>query len=176
MTIKKFIFGCLLVFVLNGSVLADEGHHKPYKGSPAFEKMKSLVGEWEGTMNMGPETHKFTASYHLTSADSALVETIFAGSPQEMVNIFHDDSKKNLTLVHYCAAHNQPKLVIQKAEANRFELDLASDADIDVHQDGHMHALTIEFDGPDKMIQEWTSFESGKAKDSVKMVYTRKKS
>ena len=48
-----------------------------YVGSEAFERVKQLVGFWEGTIDMGQGPEKITASYKLTSGGSAIVETVF---------------------------------------------------------------------------------------------------
>ena len=43
-------------------VTAEEQEHKPYVGSEPFERMKQLVGSWEGTMDMGKGPVKVTTS------------------------------------------------------------------------------------------------------------------
>ena len=98
----------LLVFGVTQAI-AQEHEHKPYTGSKALERMKKLVGAWEGTMDMeGKGTMKSTLTYKLNAADSAIVETVFEGMPHEMTSVYHDDSKRRLTMTHYCAEHNQP--------------------------------------------------------------------
>ncbi len=175
MKLKTLMLACLLFFSFCGSVFAEKGHHpKPYVGSKAFEQMKSLVGDWEGSIDTGKGPEPFSANYRLTSGGSAIVETIFEGHPHEMVTIYHDDSKKQLTMVHYCAEHNQPKMVIKKNEGNRIEMDLVSNPDLDVVKDPHMHSVAIELNGPQQMTQHWTNFADGKKKMVVKLVYKRK--
>ena len=78
----------LLVF---GSAQVAAQEHKPYVGSQAFERMKQLVGSWEGTMDMGKGPEKIPAGYKLTSGGSAIVETVFEGTPNEMMTVYHDD-------------------------------------------------------------------------------------
>jgi hypothetical protein len=55
-----FIFVAMLCFLFLGASLAvaDQGQHKLYVGSKVFERMKQLVGNWEGSMDMGEETMK----------------------------------------------------------------------------------------------------------------------
>ena len=176
MNIKTLFLNCAFVLVFNTVAFADAGHHKPYVGSPAFEKMRSLVGEWEGTIDMGQGPQTITTQYRLTSAGSALVETTFDGHPHEMMTIYHDDSKKQLTMVHYCAEHNQPKMTLTKSDGNRIELNLAKDADINVASESHMHAVVIEFTGKDEIVQHWTSYADGKEKAKVTLSFKRKNS
>src|SRR6185369_11800489 len=79
-------------FFLAGLVVAHAGEYQtaPYTGSPAFERMKQLVGTWEGTSDMGKEGEKVRVEYRLTAGGSALVETLFPGSGEEMVSVYHD--------------------------------------------------------------------------------------
>ena len=42
-----------------------------------------------------------------------------------------------------------------------------------VAKDKHIHAAALQFNGKDKMIQRWTSFEPGKEKQMVEIAYTR---
>ena len=154
-------------------VMAGDHAHPSYAGSDAFESMKQLVGSWEGTMDTGQGPQTITASYKLTAAGSALVETVFEGAPHEMVSIYHDNSDRKLTMGHYCAEHNQPRMMLTSMTNNELKFDLAPDADIDVARDKHIHAAALQFNGKDKMIQRWTSFEPGKEKQVVEIAYTR---
>ncbi len=174
MTIRILFLAFLFLVVISNTSYAGEGHPKAYEGSSAFKQMKLLVGDWEGEIDMGKGPEKFDAKYRLTSGGSAIVETIFEGHPHEMVTIYHDDSKKRLTMVHYCAEHNQPKMVLTKMEGNRIELDLAPDSDLDAAHDNHMHSVAIEKTGPAQMTQHWTHFKEGEKKAVVTLVYKRK--
>jgi len=122
-------------------------------------------------MGKGPET--IGASYRVTSAGSALVETIFEGTPNEMVTIYHDDKKQRLGLTHYCGLNNQPKLTLIKNEGNALEFDLAQDAPIDAAHEPHMHALRLTFSGKNEMQQRWTQFAQGEKKKVVTLSFKR---
>jgi hypothetical protein len=171
-----FIFVGMLCFLFVGSfsAIADEGH-KPYVGSKAFERMKLLVGSWEGAMDMGEKNMKMKASYKLTAAGSALVETFHEGTPHEMVSVWHDNKNKQLTMTHYCAEHNQPKLVLQRMDNNKMTMDLSSDNEIDVASENHIHSAAIQFEGDDQMTHTWTSFKDGKKDMVVKIAFNRMK-
>ena len=141
---KKTLFIAMFYFLFGAtfSAVADQGH-KPYVGSKAFERMKQLVGNWEASMQMGQKTMKMKASYKLTSAGSALIETVFEGAPHEMVSVYHDNKNGKLTVTHYWAEHNQPKLVLAAMENNKLTMDLASDSDVDVAKEMHIHSIAI---------------------------------
>ncbi len=170
-----FIFTICFLFAFSSLSLAGEMHKKPYVGSEAFERMKQLTGNWEGSMKMGEQTMTMKASYKLTSNGSALIETTHEGGPHEMVSIYHDDKKKNMVMTHYCAEHNQPKLTLTGLEENSLMMDLSPDSDIDAGNEGHIHSVTFEFEGKDKMTQIWTSHKGGKKDMVVKMAYNRVK-
>ena len=167
-----FMLTCVLALSPWGLVAQDMG---PYVGSPAFEQLRALEGSWEGTMDMGQGPVTITTSYKVTAGGSAMVETNFVGAPHEMVTVYHDNPKKKLTLTHYCMLHNQPKMVLVGSKKGELKFDLAKEADIDVKNEEHMHALTIKINSKDKMAQEWTGYAEGKVKHVMEIAYTRVK-
>lgn len=173
MKTPNLIFAIVISILAFGSAQAVAQEHEPYTGSKAFERVKTLVGSWKGTMDAGKGPETITATYKLTSADSAIVETVFEGTPHEMISVYHDDSKRRLTMTHFCAEHNQPKLALTNMVDNKLTLDLSKDSDIDVARESHIHSATILFDGDDKMTQQWVSFENGKKKQVVEIAYQR---
>jgi hypothetical protein len=161
---------CLLAF---GPLQAAEQEHKPYVGSEGFERMKQLVGSWEGTMDKGQGPAKITANYKLTAGGSAIVETIFEGAPHEMVTVYYDNPNRKLNMTHYCMLGNQPKMALQSMKMNELAFDLAKNTEIDTAKEDHMHSLTINFDGKDKIVQRWTRFDGGKKKEVVEFAFNR---
>src|SRR6266404_464243 len=103
---KKFLTAALFTSLLATPLLAGEPP-KPYQGSAEFERMKGLVGVWESTVDMGQGPMKVSLEYRLIAGGSAVEERIFAGSPQEMITMYHDKNGK-LALTHYCMLANQP--------------------------------------------------------------------
>lgn len=171
-----YILAILISLVVSGTPsVADPEHNIPvYKGSEAFEQMKQLAGKWEGTVNMGGKgPQKIDASYRVTSSGTVLVETIFEGSPHEMVTIYHDDKNKRLGLTHYCGLNNQPKMVLIGNKENSLEFDLAQDAPIDASHEPHMHALTVTFSGKNEIKHQWTQFAQGEKKMTVVIDFKR---
>lgn len=173
MKICATILVVLIGLVAFGSLSLAEEEPPIYEGSKAFQQMKQLAGNWEGTMDMGKGPEKIKASYRVTSAGSALVETIFEDTPMEMVTIYHDDKNRRLSLTHYCGLNNQPKMVLIGNSDNTLEFDLAGDAPIDAAREPHMHALTLTFASRDRMKQHWTQFAEGKKLKVVMISYKR---
>jgi hypothetical protein len=133
--------------------------------SSEFERMKSLVGTWKGNTDMGQGPMDFTVEYRLVSGGSAIEERIFAGTPKEMVTMYHDRNGK-LQLTHYCMLGNQPGMLFKSADARTIKFDFDPKCGLDEKAGMHMHALTISFDDADTMTQDWKLFENGKLKDS----------
>ncbi len=172
--IKTILAGWIVLLVSSPlSVVGEEEMHAPYGGSKAFQQMKQLAGDWQGTVDMGQGTQNIKASYRVSSVGSVLVETIFIGTPNEMVTIYHDDKKGHLGLTHYCGLNNQPTMVLIGEKENALEFDLAPDAPIDVDREPHMHALTLTFSGKNDMQQHWTQFAQGEKKKVVVITYKR---
>jgi hypothetical protein len=164
----------VVCFSLIGLRAADAGEHQAgqYTGSREFERMKQLAGAWEGTADMGKEGEKVRVDYRLTAGNSALVETLSPGTPEEMVSVYHD-RKSKLAMTHYCMLHNQPRMTLKQADARTLGLVFAKDNDINPAKETHMHALSITFEDNDHIVQKWTVFEQGKAKEVVTLKLKR---
>jgi hypothetical protein len=164
-----------LCISLAGPLVARAGEHQsaPSTGSKEFERMKQLVGVWEGTSDMGKDGEKVRVEYRLTAGGSALVETLFPGSAEEMVSVYHDRHGK-LAMTHYCMLRNQPRMTLAKADAQTIELVFARKGnDLDPAKENHMHAVRITFTDNDHIIQKWTLFEKGKNKGGVTLKLAR---
>ena len=173
---KKIIYMYLGIacFLLVGSFVtyAGEGRGAPYSGSKEYERMRQLVGVWEGTSNMGKEGQSVRVEYRLTAGGSAIVETLFPGTPEEMISVYHDRRGK-LSMTHYCMLQNQPSMKLSKAGADTIEFIFARGNGIDPKKDPHMHALTISFVDKDHIVENWTLFENGNPKGVRKLNLSR---
>lgn len=162
---KTKILGMMVVL---GMVLAGTGFAMdeqkiavPKQGSAEFERIKSLAGVWKGTSETDGKVEPAEIIYKVTSMGSAVVETLFPGTPHEMVSIYHDDENGKLTMMHYCAIGNRPQLDLKRSEADTMELELSPGSDL--IEKPHMHGLNLSFKGAGELTQSWTCFENGKA-------------
>lgn len=156
LTITVFLTTAMML-----NVFAGDMDMPPYQGSADFERMKNLVGTWEGTQKMGEEEQKLVVKYRLTSNGSAIVEKLFAGSPMEMVSVYYDKNGK-LAMTHYCALGNQPQMDLTASTDKDLSFELAADSNIDAAQEMHMHALAISFLDNNHIVQKWLSYKDGK--------------
>lgn len=175
--------GNVLVFIASVGLILFSGpqaafcgdyHSEPYSGSAEFERMRGLKGTWEGKMTMGGEEKTYRVEYRITGGGSAIVETHFPGTPEEMITVYNDNGG-NLGLTHYCALKNQPRMELQKSGEKYLDFAFAGGSNIDPAKDPHMHALTITFGDEDTITQKWTLFESGRVKEVSTFTLSRTK-
>src|SRR3989304_4359988 len=69
-------------------------------------RLKTLVGEWEGTTENGARVR---ASYKLASNGTAILETLQTAGESEMITVYYRDAD-HLMLTHYCSEGNQPRM------------------------------------------------------------------
>ena len=164
--------GVYLLFVSLFLVYAGERPSLSYSGSKEFERMKALVGVWDGTSKMSKEGEKVRVEYRLSSGGSAVVETLFPGKAEEMISVYYDN-KGQLTMIHYCALRNQPRMKLEKADSQNLYFMFVDGSNIDPMKDSHMHSLTISFADKDHIIQKWTLFVDGKEKGTSVFEFSR---
>jgi len=167
-----------ILAVLAGSTaavsLAGPASGAPADAKAAFERIKSLAGTWEGT---AAGTMPVKITYEVIGQGSAVKESLFPGTPHEMLTVYHLDGA-SLVLTHYCAAGNQPRMKLVKAAAGPpYELvfDFTGGANMDAARDMHMHSARLRLLDADRMESEWASYQNGKAGDVKTFAVSRKK-
>jgi hypothetical protein len=142
--------------------LAPAGATPPAGGSPALERFKALAGEWVAAEdNEMVKKGALVARYAVTAGGSAVVETVFPGSPHEMVTVYHADGS-DLVLTHYCLNGNQPRMRARNASGSSFAFEFDGGMGIDPKRDRHMHSARFELVGKDEIRNEWTELAEGR--------------
>lgn len=141
-----------------------------------YEKFKSLAGDWNGASTKGWNER---LSYKTIANGSAVLESSFDAHPgEEMLTLVHPDGDR-LMLTHYCAAKNQPRLVLTQMEHGAdggvtgatFEfLDATNLASRDA---GHMDKVVFTFNGDDSFTDRWTWYAKGTEAWMEEIVNTR---
>lgn len=165
----------LLALASAPAALAQHDHSVPAAKAPnaSFEKLKSLEGTWTGKAGTkGGEASESSVTYKLTGGGSALVETLFPGTPHEMVTVYYVDGA-DLRLTHYCAAGNQPSMKLAGTEGNTMRFEFVSGTNMKF-TDMHMHAASIKFVDANHVIAEWTAWRDGKPAETAVFDLTRK--
>jgi hypothetical protein len=153
-------FLLLIISLLFVGVTASAAPHDmpQIKSSPSLEKLKQLSGSWKGSgADMGDGTVE--VQYRVSSGGSAVVETLFPGTPQEMTSIYYDEGGK-LAMTHYCMLGNHPVMKLKKETPTELFFDAGEKSPL--KNEPHMHTLEISFLNPNSIEQKWAMFEHGK--------------
>lgn len=141
-------------------------HPSAVSGTPQWEKLKSLVGEWDGYMAQGEQKVPTHISVRLTGDGSALMHWMAAGTPYEMITMFHMD-KTDLLATHYCAAHNQPRLkAVPSQEAASVTFEFKDGTNIRPG-DVYMRRVVITYVDGDHHNEIWSSDNNGKLENGT---------
>ena len=151
----------------------------------AFKRLKTLAGTWKSQISDEHKSDKAkehesehpakaTVDFKLTGAGSALVETQFPGEAHEMVSVYHLDGQ-DLRMTHYCAAQNQPRVKLDRANSTADHLIFVFDGgtNLDPQKDMHIHGLEITFHDDGKVTSAWEGYMDGKKAGTTSFVMTR---
>ncbi len=135
-------------------------------GPPGWDKLVTLSGKWEGVGHEGAKSLPVTTEFHFVADKSVLMNTLAAGTPHEMITMFHDDGG-TLMATHYCAMHNQPRLYSEPAKAANQLSFLFKDSTNIGPGDAHMKRLVITFVDATHHLEDWSAVDE-EGKESVK--------
>ena len=138
-----------------------EAKQEAKASSKEFEQMKSLVGKWKGTVDMGQGPVEMTSQYRLIAGGTVLEERMFADTPHEMVTMFYDQNGK-LAMTHYCMLGNRPGMKLKSSDAKSIKFDFDATCGIDPKKESHMHAMTLTFDDADTITMSCKGIMDGK--------------
>lgn len=157
------IFGFLAAASAN-YVRADDKHNHALPTpatNDAFEKLKSLVGTWVKIGDDGKPTDEVQSVIKLTAGGSAIQETIFPGTPMEMVSIYTPEGK-DVVLTHYCVLGNQPRMKATAGpDVKQLKFEFVGGGNLDPAKDKHMHGATLTFDDADHITIDGVAWENG---------------
>jgi len=171
----------LLVLLSALAVAAQAGGDKkePPKGSDkhaGLEKFKQLAGEWVGKeVEGGKAEQDIHVKYKVTAGGSAVVETLFPDTEQEMVTVIHQDGD-DLVLTHYCMLGNQPHMKAEgKGDGKKIAFKFTGASNLKSEKAMHMHDAAYTFVDQDTVKTEWTHYKDGKEAGKVVFELKRKK-
>ncbi len=176
---KRIWFGVLMLLTLTvGASGEDKTNNKESAPpNPGLEKMKKLAGTWVAADKDGKPTDQVVSVIKVTAGGSAVWETLFPGTPKEMVSVYHTDGK-DLVMTHYCMLGNQPRMKADpKSPSNQIHFKFAGGTNLDPAKDKHMHEGTITFIDDDHYEFSGVAWENGKPLEGMKcqMKLVRKK-
>lgn len=154
---KQFLFLLSMVLMVLVSPAQASERTAVIKSSPELEQIKSLAGQWSGqTQSTHEEANEAAAvQYRVTSGGSAVVETLFPGTPHEMVSVYYDKNGQ-LAMTHYCMLTSRPELILKETTENQLVLE-ASNPELAGQM--HMKGLSLEWLPDGQLVQTWVSVQ-----------------
>lgn len=146
----------LLMFVV--PVVAGE-HHPAMAPSPAFDKMKALIGNWKAAV---PNFGDVTVNYSLYSDGSALLETLKMPGEGSMISVYYPTGG-DVAMTHYCAGHNQPHMRASSSDGQMLKFAMDSIDNLPSKDADHMDAVVFTFKDADHFTAQWRSTAAGKS-------------
>lgn len=140
----------------------------------AFERFKSLAGDWQGQSTRG-WTEKST--YRVIAGGSCVMHTSFDAHPNEtMATMFHMDGE-HLMLTHYCIAKNQPRMRATEIseDGKTIVFTFLDGTNLPSRDKGHMDKAMFRFESDDRFTTKWTWYQNGQEKWMEEIVCTRVK-
>ena len=159
----------LMLLIALAATPLGAGKNADSKATAAFEKLKSLAGEWEAHAQWDgkPVDQPVHMSYRVMSKGSSLVQVDHEENTA-MVSVYHLDGDR-LMLTHYCSANNQPRLRAEppQGEPRSLTFNFADITNLAGTDEGHMHKMVLTFEDNDHITQEWTWKEGQKEYKAV---------
>ncbi len=171
---SRFALSLLVIALL--SVTARLGAAE--KASPVnvqrLEALKQLAGDWVALGKDGKPTDKVVSSIRVTSGGHTVQETLFPGTPHEMVTMYHLDGA-DLVLTHYCMLGNQPHMKAEPGgDVHTIVFKFTGGTNMKSSDEQHMDQATLTLDGKDHFQAEWVGCKDGKSCHQVRFDLVRK--
>ncbi len=161
MTIRKATVVASAIIALSAVVaLGGTMPNADTRPNPAFDKMKSLVGTWEGKTADGKPV---SISYSLISNGSAVMEQLTPGGEPTMVTVYYPDGAR-LMMTHYCSMHNQPRMETGPVagDVSALKFGFVDATNLPSPGAAHMDGLVIKFDDANHLTEAWSWKEQNK--------------
>lgn len=153
---KRITMVLTVLAVASIGLAAEHQHGTPAPSSPAFEKMKSLVGTWKADI---PGMGESVATYTLHSDGSALVENM-TGHGEDMVTVYYPTAD-GVAMTHYCSSHNQPHMVAKGANTDTISFSEVSVDNLPSKDAMHMNGVDFAFKDADHFTATWMMSAGG---------------
>ncbi len=148
----------LLIGPLGSAMLSSPSAITPTESRNAFERLKTLAGEWDEKSTHGWQGRE---SLQIIAGGSAILSTSVIdphpGANEAMATLFHLAGDW-LMLTHNCVARNQPRLVATaiRDEGRTIELSFLDGTGMRSRDDGHMDRAVFTIESADRYRSRWT--------------------
>lgn len=146
--------------------------------SAELNRIKTLAGRWTSTTSMfGKKDEQVFTEYAITAGGSAVLETIFPGTPNEMVSVYYDDDQGKLAMTHYCMMRNRPYFSLVESDKDSINMDVVKVEGLKSKNDPSMGAMTLHFKDKDHFSSTCQARgDTGENHSPMTMNFTRVKS
>jgi hypothetical protein len=142
-------------------------------GSPTsdWDRLRSLVGSWQGKSPEGP----VSVTYTLVSNGTALMEQLDGNHDTHMVTMYTPDGAV-LLATHYCSAGNQPRMRAKASpDGKSVDFQFVDVSNAKGSADEVMQRLVVTFVDADHFDQQWTSRGADGQEHTSLFQYTRRR-
>lgn len=163
----RYLLAGLVVTLALGTTAGAAGG-PAVDAAAAFDRLKTLVGEWEA------EGGKARLTYELTAGGTAIVERESGEKMPAMLTVYHRD-KDRLLLTHYCMAGNQPRMEAQAFDPATRELrfEFIDATNLPDPKAGHMRSVRLRFVDDTHLAADWQFYENGQPTFHESQTYVR---
>lgn len=151
----------IFVFIVAALTLSASpcGAATPAQAQAAFQKIRSLVGQWSGKDEQG---NSVKTEFAPIAASTAVMETLTMPK-DDMVTIYSMDVD-SIALVHYCPVNNQPRMraIPRTGNVKQLTFTFTGVGNLPNLQMGHERKLVMDFDDRNHLTERWTWRQAGK--------------
>ncbi len=166
---------CLVVLAVCSNIaIATDDPSPPANQSPVptpLDRFKALEGTWDADITGDGETDT-QVSYQVIAAGSVVAETLFGGTHEEMLTMYHMDGPR-LICTHYCAAGNQPRLEAKSITDKETGFAMFDATDLATPEAMHMNSVTFTFIDVDHVTSRWSSKANGQESEHATFKMSR---
>jgi hypothetical protein len=139
-------------------------------GPAAFEKLKSLIGEWDAPLG---KNGVMTDIFRPMGFGTSILHEEWKNGEQLTATVFYLVGTE-LRADHFCDLGNQLHYVVTKSnDPNVLTLELRDSTNLDTHPK-HFHSTTWRFIDAQHHTQDWELMSPGKDAKNVRLEFTRK--
>ncbi|MCE7974656.1 MAG: hypothetical protein DYG92_10110 [Leptolyngbya sp. PLA1] len=168
---RMLAIGTVLAATVVGGCASPKPVAHGEKDMSGLAELKALEGTWMMRDEKGQEQVGLVTK--VIAGGSVVHETMFPGSPHEMVNTYHLDNGQ-IVVTHYCAAGNQPRMACRGGKNGVFAFTLRDITNRGSRAESYMGALTVTIKDKNHLVQDWASFSDGKRTEGPRFELVRK--
>ena len=168
----RMLFPIILLSLSTATFAQSEAQKPQSEAQKSFDSLKTLAGEWEGTVTADPPTSEIPdgtrvhVTMRITSRGNAIVhEMQDPGTPLDPTKYDHPVTmiylnEGQLNLVHYCDAGNRPHMIANSsAGGKKVEFSFADLSGGNEY--GHMYHAAFTAIDANRHSEDWTFLMPG---------------